>query len=353
MAKRRPAHTTQQLERKLGYDINHDISGFESAAYYIDLRPVPQDKHSRVQRELDEQTRCEFPVSDDGDILFENTKPSFQSEVVDYDGNTTTLKRTNHSRMYPFAASIDYNFRLRFSFLLTSVEASRALSAPKLIYNPTSDLGPIFSSLPAEIRQKIFYSVIPSGIWERQEHGVCLPNLAESLGDQSGFFFPLCQLPLLRTCKQIRFESLAFAYQKTMFRLDDIDEAIQVLIAAGQVGRQNITALEFSWSSRSDLERQASNAPADREFVPALVTLHAEECSILLEQCRNLKHLRLQFDEDLVDAFLPEVYEANEGLRRLQHIRGLQKLDIIDAAGEPLKRTQFVQWLRELTSAPG
>lgn len=141
-------------------------------------------------------------------------------------------------------------------------------------------------------------------------------------------------------------------YRRTTFQLDDIDEALQFLIAAGQIGRQNITSLEFSWSSRIDLEHQWSNTPPSEELLPSMPSFHVEECVKLLEQCQNLKIMQLRFDGDIVGTMSSNDYRANEGLNRPRCVHGLENLDILDMSCEPLDHAYFAEWLKEAMLLP-
>ncbi len=69
-------------------------------------------------------------------------------------------------------------------------------------------------------------------------------NFVGGIGDPSGFYFPLSS-PILRVNRQMRQEALPFAYRRTVFNLDDIDDLIKLLIAIGDIGRDNIESLEL------------------------------------------------------------------------------------------------------------
>lgn len=210
----------------------------------------------------------------------------------------------------------------------------------------------MFSRLPREIRDKIYFFAIPHGTWERRDQSTCLPNFAQSLGDYSGFYFSFGSLGLLASCKQMRFESLALLYRRTAFRLDDIDEVVQLLIAAGDIGRRNIESLEFAWSSKSDLEYQRTKVPEGEEYLTTMPVLHVDTCVQLLQQCYCLKRLCLLFDSDLVEELSPAAFGLNTGLQQLRSIRGLQQLEILDLGLDLLGQSTFVTWLQKDMLSP-
>lgn len=145
----------------------------------------------------------------------------------------------------------------------------------------------------------------------------------------------------------MRTEALALAFQKAKFCLDDIDEVIQFLIAAGTIGRHNIRALEFSWISKSDRNRQWKNPPANDDFYPTLPSLHVEECTRLLQQCDGLRSLCLKFDDVSIAELSPEALKENQGLRQLCSMHNLQSLYVVNTKGNSMEQMWFVEWLQE------
>jgi hypothetical protein len=145
----------------------------------------------------------------------------------------------------------------------------------------------------------------------------------------------------------MRWEALPLLYRTTMFRLDDMDELMKLLIAIGRIGRDNIECVEFAWQSRVDLEQQCSQAPDSGEHSLSLPTLHVGKCLQLLRQCKNLKFLRIFFESDLLLDVPPDAYGPETGFRDLCSIRGIERLEILDLVSEPLKQHTFVTKLRE------
>jgi 2EXR family len=210
------------------------------------------------------------------------------------------------------------------------------------------DLGPLFSKLPRELRKKIYDFALPNGTWKTEDVDSPKCNFLENIGDLSGFYYPLSSLSILKINKEMRREALPLAYRTTMFRLDDMDELIKLLIAVGRVGRDNIESMEFAWQSRIDLEQQCSRPLNSTEDSLSLPTLHVGKCLQLLRQCKNLKFLRILFDSDLLLDIPPEAYAPETGFRDLCSIRGIKKLELWDLASEPLKQHIFVAKLKEV-----
>ncbi len=117
--------------------------------------------------------------------------------------------------------------------------------------------------LPREIRDKIYTFAIPKGKWRITDIDEFeQDNLTRGIGDPSGFYYPLSKdLVVLRVNKQMRREALPLAYRRTTFILDDLDDVIKLLIAIGQVGRDNIESLQFPWESRADMELTRESVP--------------------------------------------------------------------------------------------
>jgi len=204
----------------------------------------------------------------------------------------------------------------------------------------------LFARLPIEIRDRIYCFAIPAGTWTRATNTSFLQNIAEGLDTCSGAYFPFTGIPILQTCWQARSEALSLAYRNTKFCLDDIDEAIQFLVAIGSVGRCNVRALQFSWISRSDQNYQWETAPIHGEFYPTLPVLHGEECAELLKQCVSLSSLHLKFDDFTLTNEPSGAVKLNPSLMLLRSMHKLQDFQVIGMDDEPLEQKWFVEWLR-------
>jgi hypothetical protein len=178
-------------------------------------------------------------------------------------------------------------------------------------------------------------------------------NFAGGLGDPSGFYFPLREdLTLLRVNRKMRQEALPLAYRRTVFHLDDIDDVIKLLIAIGDIGRDNIKSLELAWQSRSDFECQWAEPQVPSEHSLTLPTLHARKCVQLLNQCKNLGSLRLYFESDMVLGMSLDAYTSDPSIRELRSLQRIERVDFWDLGYEPLEQCDFVKWLREAIESP-
>lgn len=208
------------------------------------------------------------------------------------------------------------------------------------------------SKLPTEIRERIYFYSIPYGVWQRRDQSICMPKFAKRLGDYSGFYFPFGSLGMLAACKQMRYESLALLYRKTAFHLDDIDEVIQLLIAVGDIGRQNIESLEFAWNSGSDFEYQRTEVSTSGGYQATMPILHVNTCVQLLHQCHRLRALCLLFDSEVIETVPLSALRHDIGLQQLCSVRGLHQLQVLDLCFEPLKQSPFTTWLQEAMLSP-
>jgi hypothetical protein len=210
----------------------------------------------------------------------------------------------------------------------------------------------MFFKLPKELRDKIYMFALPRVEWRIQDlDGSDERNFVGGIGDPSGFYFPLSS-PILRVNRQMRQEALPFAYRRTVFNLDDIDDLIKLLIAIGDIGRDNIESLELAWQSRSDSECQWAEAADPNEHSLTLPTLHVATCVQLLKQCKSLSFLRLYFESDLVLGMSPDVYKAHPGIYELCSLRGIERVEFWDLGHEPLEQCDFVKWLKEAMESP-
>ena len=126
----------------------------------------------------------------------------------------------------------------------------------------------------------------------------------------------------------MRQEALPYAYRKTVFQFDDMDDLIKFLIAIGNIGRDNLETLELAWQSRSDLEYHWTEDPVPDEHSLTLPVLHAARCVQLLRQCKSLRFMRLYFERDLILDISPISYKADPGIVELSSIRGIERVEI-------------------------
>jgi hypothetical protein len=145
----------------------------------------------------------------------------------------------------------------------------------------------------------------------------------------------------------MRYEVLPFAYRKTSFQLEDMDDLIKLLIAVGHTGRDNIESLEFPWESRADLECKWDELPDSEDHFLTLPTLHVTKCVQLLEQCKRLKFLRILFESELMQKMPLNSFKADAGIQGLCSIRGIERVEICNMVNEPLEQCCLADWLKE------
>lgn len=173
-------------------------------------------------------------------------------------------------------------------------------------------------------------------------------NFIRSIGDPSGFYFPLSsKLAVLSVSRQMRQEALPLAYRRTLFHLDDMDDLVNLLVAVGKVGRENIELLEFAWASRADSESKWDENPNIDDLSLLLPTLHAARCIHLLKQCKRLRSLRLYLDSDLIFNISPDDFKVHPGIHELCSLRGIKRVQICDLGYEPMDCHDLAKWLRE------
>ena len=124
----------------------------------------------------------------------------------------------------------------------------------------------------------------------------------------------------------MRQEAPPLAYRTTIFRLDDMDDLIKLLIAVGRIGRDNIESLDLAWESRADSELKWDEASHSDDRLLTLFSLHALRCVQLLKQCKRLKSLRLYFERDLIPNIPPNVFKTNSGIRELCSVRAFKRI---------------------------
>ncbi|ORY72144.1 uncharacterized protein BCR38DRAFT_329991 [Pseudomassariella vexata] len=209
--------------------------------------------------------------------------------------------------------------------------------------------------LPRELRQIVYNFTIPTTKYKLPgPEGAEGVNLAHTMADAQGFYFPhRPDLALLRVNRQMREEALPLAYRKTTLQLEDVSEAVKILIAIGTIGRENIEVLEISWDSRECLECGIdSNAPSQDKILWGLPQLHVGSLVKLLQQCRRLCMLRVCFEEELIREIPPGDFKSDLGINGLASVRGLEKVEFGDRDGEPLGHCGLLDWLNGAMTQP-
>ncbi len=207
----------------------------------------------------------------------------------------------------------------------------------------------MFLNLPKEIRIRIYTLALPKGNWElKHMNNFTEHNFTGGMGDPGGFYFPLSKtLSVLRVNRQIRQEALPFAYRKTIFIFNDMDDFVKLLIAIGKIGRDNIESLSLTWESGADCEDKWHNCLDAEDPLLTLPTLHAVKAVQLLKQCNRLTYLRLCFDRELISNVSSEAYEADPGMQELCSIRRIRRVEFVGLDYEPLEQRGLGKWLKE------
>lgn len=270
-------------------------------------------------------------------------------QAIKGDGCGVVITQADRIGFYRYAVDIKHSCGFSLPLLFTETEASLALSCPKLPSIESSGSDSPFLNLPRELREKVYRLALPPrelGIkdidaFERQ----CFPV---AIGDPSGFFFQLGQEPaILGVNKQIRQEALPFAYRSTTFCLDDLDDAVKVLVGVGQIGRDNMTSLQFPWESKNEIQSILEMSPHSGDVPLELPLLHVSRCVQLLKECKRLELLRICLDDDIFDHVSASKFLADPGIEGLCSLRHLGTLEVVDPRDETLEEHPTVKQLHE------
>ena len=178
-------------------------------------------------------------------------------------------------------------------------------------------------------------------------------NFPRGMGDLGGFYFPLCRdVGILQVNKQMRREVLPVAFRHTTFRLDDMDDAIRLLIAVGRTGRDNIEMLELPWDSETDGECRWERISDPERHLRTLPTLHVSRCVQLLTLCRRLKSLRLFLQKDTISSMPVSAFMANPGISALCSVRDIEEVSVWSLGFESLEDSCHAKMLKESMERP-
>ncbi|KAL9014435.1 MAG: hypothetical protein Q9173_000917 [Seirophora scorigena] len=356
MAKARPSLTLVELERKLGYKVDSlTYPSGNTDSFYLDLRQIPKSIYWKTMQELDE---CERRTHrKDMRAISERALPELDlvyPQTAEYNDDTVSLTRKTDAYIYNNTVDIHLGCGLNLALLVTNEEALATLSVAKLRQNTSSDSTPLLFKLPREIRNQIYDFALPKGNWQIEDvDDFNRSKFIQSIGDPSGFYFPLSgKIAALGVSRQIRQEALPFAYRRTLFHLDDMDDLVKLLVAVGKVGRDNIEMLELAWESRADSELKLDENPNSDDSSLLLPTLHAARCVQLLKQCKRLRSLRLHVESALINDIPPDDFKAHPGIRELCSLRGIKTVRICDLGHEPVDNHGLAKWLREKMESP-
>ncbi|KAL8905734.1 MAG: hypothetical protein Q9207_002448 [Kuettlingeria erythrocarpa] len=349
MAKARPSPTLLEMEMKLGYKVDSlTYPNKNMDCFYSDLRHVPESNYCKTLQEFDEYEMRTHRK--DKSKFLERALPELDVvHTATYDDHTVSLTRNTDAYLYNNTVEIHLGCGFNLALLVTDEEAFDTLSVVKLRQNTSSNFTPLLFRLPCEIRDKIYDIALPKGNWHIEDvddFNRC--NFIRSIGDPSGFYFPLSsKVAALGVNRQMRQEALPFAYRRTLFHLDDMDDLVKLLVAVGKVGRDNIEMLELAWESRADSELKWDENQNMDDSSLLLPTLHTARCIQLLKQCKRLRSLRLCLEKDLMNDISADDFKALPGIHELSSLRGIKRVQICDLGYEPVDGHGPAKWLRE------
>jgi len=370
MAKRKP--TIQEMERALGYAVEPAVYVDNvGRRFYSDLTPISDRPYDQTEKEYVNIRRAQRSQDrkEDSSIMLpkcDNTK------TISWEGNTVTVRRSDSVGFYKFFVDIQYAFGLDLPFLFTVEEAFGLVSVahlaqPKILHRPCIEpasqqqlagSGPQDRSalfiLPRELRDKICGFAFHGAEWrsKRRCTGGREYSFCKSVGDLSGFYFPLGNdFALLTVNRQMRQEALPLAYRHTTFYLADIEDLTRFLVAVGRVGRENIESLDFAWESQIDLDYSWRKFPDSETNHLTLPAWHVSHCVQLLKQCRRLKSLCLRFESCLMTDVPLETFRSDPGILSLCSLRGVEDIAILSTDEENMGDYVVARWLRnQMTS---
>lgn len=218
----------------------------------------------------------------------------------------------------------------------------------KATSNPAPDF---LTILPLEIRLTIYGFVLPRLEWTMVDEEEFEQNgFPRGMGDPSGFYNPSSRpSSILQVNKQIRREALPLAYRYTEFRLDNLESAIKFLVAAGQIGRENMQTLHLTWESVLEPTNNWVLSPDRRlEQLPRkLPSWSASTFLQLLKQCEQLRYLSLQFDSDLIQEIGFDAFKDDANMQGLCTLRDLRRVDIQQFGTVNSECSSLAEWFRE------
>ncbi|KAL4802475.1 hypothetical protein BDV18DRAFT_146794 [Aspergillus unguis] len=346
MAKQRPPVSLEQMEDALGYKISvpKDVKHIR---FYSDLTAVSPNVYERTRREFDEHLKMKRSCH----VAMKNEQQILQADIryiTTTDRCAVVLEDMDAIERYSFTADIYCDFDFHLPLQLTKDEASEAMFVAKLPHGNTYGLPPRFFQLPREVRDEIYTRAIPRVDLQAVGSGdFCGIEFARATGDPTGFYFPFrSELGVLAANRQMREETLPLAYRKASIYLDDMDNFIRFAVSIGEVGRENVEDIGFTWESPSDTEcGEEENLTAESGGI-RLPTLHSMRCVQLLRGFVRLKRLRLYFEDDLLSALTVADFKADQGICGLRSLRKIHEIEFLNQSGEPVDQYQSIRWIK-------
>ncbi|KAL8721714.1 MAG: hypothetical protein Q9225_001664 [Loekoesia sp. 1 TL-2023] len=351
MAKAKPSLALLEMESRLGYKVSPSTYPDQhSKRFCSDLRPVTESTYCKTRREFEEYERQ--ACRKDKKTAPERALSEIDVvETISCDDDRISL--TCKRNVYIFNATLDIclGWGFNLALLVTNDEAFDissvakvyslldGLIAAKLRLDISSGATPLFFRLPREVRNEIYNFALPKGSWQAADTDGS--NWNNFIGDPSGFYFPLSsKLTVLALSRQMRQEALPLAYRRTLFKLDDMDDLVKLLVAVGKIVRDNIESLELTWGCRADSNLKWDVNPNPEYLYFPLPTLHAAKCVQLLKQC------------ELIFNISSNNFKADPSIRELCSL-SISRVQICDLAHEPIDDHGLAKWLKaEMESPP-
>lgn len=175
-------------------------------------------------------------------------------------------------------------------------------------------------------------------------------KFARCIGDPSGFYFPFNnELAILRVNRQMRQEALLLAYRRTTFHPCDWDDLLMLLVSVGQIGRDNIEAIEFPLESPMSSGRNWCVRVSTGDLTN-LPSPHVMKCVRLLQQCKRLVTLTFYGIESrgrmTIDTFVPNPNIT--GIYSSRVMKGVENQENQDY-GLPAPY-ELTKWLKEVVA---
>lgn len=126
----------------------------------------------------------------------------------------------------------------------------------------------------------------------------------------------------------MRDETLAITYRKTSIHLNNMDDFIRFAVAIGEVGRENVENISFTWESPSDTASDEEENLATGLGDIRLPKLHSVRCVQLFRCLTRLKCLRLHFDNGFLSNLSLTDFKADQGICGLPSLRNIDRIDL-------------------------
>ncbi|KAF7554135.1 hypothetical protein G7Z17_g3132 [Cylindrodendrum hubeiense] len=331
-----PRLSQKEMEEVLGYTVDPmAFANLPTLYFYSDLLPVFVNKRRQTTREYEAWKEAGRVQNQGG-------------HTIECGNDKIVITQRRALGFYKFCVELKLGLDFSLPLLFTEAETLRTIAAAKLRTSTARSSTSLLLDLPFELRKFIYDHALPprkAQITGFAPAGPC--NVPFSVGDLTGFYLPWTRhRTVLALNRQIRQEALPLAFERTAFRLIDIDDVVKFLITIGSIGRDNIRSLEFPWERMGDMVFGCEEFPNGLQGLLKLPDLHAVRCVQLLKQCKNLAFLRIHFNKDILKHMSKKDFRNDPGIKTLRTLSGLQKFEAVGDNDESLEHDRHVRWLR-------